>query len=66
MSKQEDPAMPIGQHVTLRLADDRVIAPETADRRRLAGVIAKAARPFRLLAFSAAGAPPRHGARSAF
>ncbi len=46
--------MPLGHHVTLRLSDDRVIAPDPADRRRLARVIAGAARPFRLLAFAAA------------
>src|SRR5438132_937527 len=46
--------MALGHHVTIRLSDDRVIAPECADRRRLARVVARAAEAFRLLGFRAA------------
>jgi hypothetical protein len=49
--------MPIGQHVRLRLEDDRVIAPTTAARRLLARIILHHGRGFGLLSF---GCPDTH------
>ncbi len=47
--------MPIlGFHVTFRLGDSRVIAPDTPAQRRLARAVLKAARPYTLLAFRCA------------
>lgn len=44
----------IGQHIFIRLRDDRVIAPSTNHRRILARAVLKVGRDFGLLAFSAA------------
>jgi hypothetical protein len=44
---------PIGQHLMLRLEDDRVIAPSVAARRALARCVLRCGRPFGLLAFAA-------------
>jgi hypothetical protein len=49
--------MPIGQHIRLRLEDDRVIAPTSAARRLLARIVLHHGRGFRLLSF---GCPDTH------
>jgi hypothetical protein len=46
--------MPLGYHIMLRLTDDRVLAPSTAERRTLARQVFRAARPFAMTAFRAA------------
>jgi hypothetical protein len=43
--------MAIGHHITLRLSDDRVIAPSVAARRTLARVVLERGRDFGLVAF---------------
>lgn len=45
---------PIGQHIVLRLEDDRVIAPSPSSRRLLARVVLEEARDYGLLAFRGA------------
>ncbi len=45
---------PLGQHITFRLMDSRVIAPTTADQRRMAVAVLRALKPYPLLAFRCA------------
>ena len=44
----------IGQHIFIRLRNDRVIAPSTREQRIVARAVLRAGRDFKLLAFSAA------------
>lgn len=46
--------MPLGYHLMIRLQDDRVLAPNPSDRRKLAVAVLRAARSSRLLSFGAA------------
>jgi hypothetical protein len=50
--------MPLGQHICLRLADNRVIAPTPHERRVVASVVLEQGRAFDLLAFGLADTHP--------
>lgn len=50
--------MPLGQHVILRLADNRVIAPTPRERRTVASAVLEKGRAFDLLAFGLADTHP--------